>query len=343
MLVTDLVNLRYLTGFTGSNGAVLVTADAGPDEHGTVFCTDGRYLTQSAAQVPDLERVIDRPVDLALLARAAGRVGFEARAVTVAQHAALVGALSDRVGAVDLTATVDLVESLRVIKDDGEIDALRQACSVADRAFADLLTAGGLRPGLTERAVGLDLDQRMRVLGATDPAFETIVAAGVNGAVPHHRPDDTVLAAGDLVTLDFGAIIDGYHSDMTRTVALGRVADWQREMYALVERAQAAGRRAVVPGAAGAAIDAVSRAVIADAGQGEFFLHGLGHGVGLQVHEAPGLAASATGTMSTGMCVTVEPGVYLAGRGGVRIEDSGVVRPDGYDVLTTTSRDLIEV
>ncbi|GAA1997589.1 aminopeptidase P family protein [Nakamurella flavida] len=348
LLVTDLINLRYLTGFTGSNGALLITAGGtgsagGTDETGTVFCTDGRYLTQSAAQVPDLERVIDRPVDVALLARASGRVGFEAGAVTVAQHAGLVEALSDRAGAVELTDTRDLVEELRVVKDDGEIDALRRACAVADRALAELIAAGGLRPGRTEREVGLDLDQRMRVLGAADPAFETIVAAGANGAVPHHRPDATVLAAGDLVTLDFGAVIDGYHSDMTRTLALGRVADWQRDLYDLVARSQQAGREAVRPGVSGAAVDAVSRAVIVDAGQGEFFLHGLGHGVGLQVHEAPGLAASATGTMSTGMCVTVEPGVYLAGRGGVRIEDSGVVRPDGYEVLTTTSRELIEV
>lgn len=363
LLVTDLVNVRYLTGFTGSNAAVLVMAaddadigDAVPDDAGssgpgsgsgaadgdrTRFCTDGRYTTQSAAEVPDLPRLIGRPVDTALLrTAAAGVIGFEADAVSVSAHGTLRRVVDDRGGDVELTSTSGLVEELRAIKDPGEINALLRACGVADQAFAELIEAGGIRPGRTEREVGLDLDQRMRVLGASDPSFETIVATGANSAIPHHRPTAAVLGAGDLVKFDFGATVDGYHSDMTRTVVLGEPADWQREIHDLVLAAQRAGRDACVVGAHGSDVDRASRDVIVDAGYGDRFTHGLGHGVGLQVHEAPSLAAGSASIMAADMCVTVEPGVYLPGRGGVRIEDSGVVGPDGYLVLTLTAREL---
>ena len=362
LLVTDLINIRYLTGFTGSNAALLVVGtdeeegaggvtpeDAGPDgdtagadgDPRTRFCTDGRYTTQSADEVPDLPRLIGRPCDQALLRRApSGFVGFEARAVTVADHGALqaVAAASDR--RVELAPTVDLVEGLRAVKDIEEIDALLRACAVADRALEELIEAGGIRAGRSERDVGLDLDQRMRELGASDPSFETIVAAGPNSAIPHHRPTGALLAPGDFVKLDFGATVDGYHSDMTRTLVLGPPTDWQREIYRLVHDAQAAGRAACQVGATGAEIDAAARDLITDAGYGDQFSHGLGHGVGLQIHEAPSLARESPSIMVPDMCVTVEPGVYLPGRGGVRIEDSGVIRADGYDVLTQTSKEL---
>ncbi len=214
-----------------------------------------------------------------------------------------------------------------------------------------MIEHGGIRVGRTEREVGLDLDERMRRLGASDPAFETIVAAGENSAIPHHRPTARPLRNGDLLKLDFGAAVAGYHSDMTRTLVLGRPADWQVEIYSVVEAAQRAGRHAAVVGATGGEIDAAARDLITAAGFGPQFAHGLGHGVGLQVHEAPSLARGQAGIMRPDMCVTVEPGVYLPGRGGVRIEDSGVVRaldsPDqdssgaGYEVLTLTSRDLV--
>jgi Xaa-Pro aminopeptidase len=244
--------------------------------------------------------------------------------------------------------TNGLVERLRAIKDEGEIDALRTACAVADRALADLIAAGGIRRGRTERDVGLDLDDRMRRLGASDPAFETIVAAGENSAIPHHRPTARVLRAGDLLKLDFGAAVGGYHSDMTRTFVLGRPSDWQVEIFSLVAAAQLAGRRAAVVGATGGEVDAAARDLITAAGYGEAFAHGLGHGVGLQVHEAPSLGRGQAGIIEPDMCVTVEPGVYLPGRGGVRIEDSGVVRAEGtpgsaYEVLTLTSRELVEL
>ncbi len=359
LLVTDLVNVRYLTGFTGSNAALLVVADddretvrgvpaeaPSPPDPVTLLCTDGRYTTQAGEEVPDLPVLIARPCDRALLARAAGAVGFEARAVSVADHEALL-AVADRRrpgdAPVELASTTDLVERLRAVKDADEIAALARACAVADRALAELIDDGGIAPGRTERAVGLDLDQRMRVLGAHDPSFETIVAAGPNSAIPHHRPTPAVLAAGDFVKLDFGATVDGYHSDMTRTLVLGPPADWQREIYDLVAAAQAAGCAAAVVGASGADVDAAARDLIVAAGYGPQFSHGLGHGVGLQIHEAPSLARESPSIMAADMCVTVEPGVYLPGRGGVRIEDSGVIRPEGYHVLTLTSKDLREL
>jgi len=360
LLITDLINVRYLTGFTGSNAALLVVdsddetgpADTvigtagdgreGPGDPRTLFCTDGRYTTQAESEVPDLPRLIARPCDLALVSRAPeGIVGFEARSVSVADHGAQLAAAAGTGRSIELKSTTALVETLRAVKDEGEIEALRHACAVADHALAELIAADGIRPGRTERQVGLDLDQRMRELGADDPAFETIVAAGPNSAIPHHRPTSAVLATGDFVKLDFGARVAGYHSDMTRTLVLGEPADWQREIYDLVHDAQLAGRLACTIGATGDAIDAASRTVIAEAGYGPQFAHGLGHGVGLQIHEAPSLARQSPSIMVPDMCVTVEPGVYLPGRGGVRIEDSGVIRVDGYHVLTQTSKELV--
>lgn len=345
LLVVDLLNIRYLTGFTGSNAALLVHAGDDRDvESGTLFCTDGRYLTQSASQVPELTRVIDRGSDLALMARAEAnphyrRLGFESQHVTVEQHDALATAAPT----VSLRRVPGLVEDLRRIKDDGEIAALRRACAVADQALAELIAAGGLRPGRTERAVARDLEGRMLDLGADGVSFESIVATGANSAIPHHRPDETELQVGDLLKLDFGAEVDGYHSDMTRTLALGEPADWQRELYALVSAAQAAGRAALAPAVECRAVDAAAREVIERAGEGERFLHGLGHGVGLEIHEAPSLAKTGAGRLSAGMAVTVEPGVYLAGRGGVRIEDTLVVREGEPELLTLTTKDLVVV
>ena len=335
VLVTRLVNVRYLTGFTGSNGALLVPAD-GPD----VLCTDGRYTVQAADQAPDVELLIERASATALAARAAGagyaRLGFESHDVTVDLHRAL----AERAGG-ELVSVHRAVEDLRAIKDDDEIALLREACAIADRALADLITEGGLRPGRTEREVGRDLDARMLGHGADAPSFETIVATGPSSAIPHHRPDHRRLERGDFVKLDFGAEYGGYHSDMTRTLVLGPPADWQREVYELVHTSQAAGRAALAIGADVRAVDAAARDVIAAAGRAEAFSHGLGHGVGLEIHEAPALSALGAGTLADRMAVTVEPGVYLPGRGGVRIEDTLVVREGAEpELLTLTSKDL---
>jgi len=359
LLVTDRVNVRYLTGFTGSNAALLLlsgaastedpdtadpdTADpdtADPDT--ATLATDGRYTVQAAAEAPGLAVLVARVCGPALLAAGPsgpmiGRVGFDSAQVTVDAHEALAGAAPDA----DLVRAAGLVERLRAVKDAGEIDALRLACAAADAALAGALADGVLAPGRTERDVARELESRMRDHGAEGPSFETIVASGANAAIPHHRPTDAPLAAGDFLTMDFGALVDGYRSDMTRTVLLGPAADWQCEIYDVVDAAAAAGRAALRPGVAARDVDAAARDVVAAAGYAEAFVHGLGHGVGLVIHEAPAVATTATATLEEGMTVTVEPGIYLPGRGGVRIEDTLVVRDDGAEPLTTSQRDLL--
>ncbi|MEU6131938.1 aminopeptidase P family protein [Saccharopolyspora sp. NPDC047091] len=346
VLVTDLLNIRYLTGFTGSQAALVVhAADEPGAERGTAFSTDGRYRTQSAEQVPDLERLIERPSELVLAEHLAQdparyrRTGFESGHVTVDGLDVLAAAAPG----IELVRAPGLVEDLRLIKDAAEVDALRMACAAADRALADLIEHGGLRPGRTELEVARELEARMREHGAAGPSFETIVAAGAHSAIPHHRPTGAVLAAGDFVKMDFGALVDGYHSDMTRTVVLGSPADWQREIYELVRTAQAAGREAVRPGADVREVDGAARKVIEDAGYGERFPHGLGHGVGLEIHEAPALSQRGDGTIREGMVVTVEPGVYVPERGGVRIEDTLAVRASTPELLTLTTKELVAV
>jgi Xaa-Pro aminopeptidase len=325
MLVTDLINVRYLSGFTGSNAALLVFAD--DDE--AVLATDGRYRTQAAQQAPDLEVAIERACGRYLAGRAAAagaqRVGFESHVVTVDAYDALAAASGDTT---ELVRAAQTVEALREIKDAGEVALLRLACEAADAALTDLIARGGLRPGRTELEVSRELEALMLDHGADAVSFETIVATGANSAIPHHRPTEAVLAAGDFVKIDFGALVGGYHSDMTRTFVLGKAgkaAAWQLEIYELVSAAQRAGRVALEAGAKLADVDEASRRLIVDAGHGAHFGHGLGHGVGLQIHEAPGINATAAGTLRAGSVVTVEPGVYLPDRGGVRIEDTLVV------------------
>jgi len=339
MLVTDLVNVRYLSGFTGSNGALLIRVD----DETPVLATDGRYRTQAAAQAPDAELVIERACGPHLAAMAAGsgirRLGFESHVVTVDAHALLQKAADG----VELVRAAGAVEALREVKDAGEIALLRLACEAADAALTELVASGGLRPGRTEKEVGRDLESRILDHGADGISFETIVAAGPNSAIPHHRPTDAVLAAGDFVKIDFGALVAGYHSDMTRTFVLSPVAQWQLDVYDLVSTAQRLGREALAPGVSLSAVDGASREVIAGAGFAENFGHGLGHGVGLQIHEAPGISASSAGTLLSGSAVTVEPGVYLPGHGGVRIEDTLVVGSDDAptpELLTRFPKEL---
>jgi Xaa-Pro aminopeptidase len=333
-LVTRLVNVRYLTGFTGSNAVLLV-----PRSGEAVLATDGRYIEQSLRQAPDVERVIVPAAATALVERAAKdgvtRLAYESHDVTVDLHESLSS------HGPSLVKLGRAVEELRAVKDDEEVALLREACAVADRAFARLLP--GVRAGRSEKEVARELEALMLEEGGDAPSFETIVASGPNSAVPHHRPTDRVLGSGEFVKFDFGSTYRGYHSDMTRTVALGPLADWQRDVYDLVARAQAAGRAALAVGAVCGDVDKAARDVIVEAGHGDDYTHSLGHGVGLEIHEAPTLRAGATDTLADRTPVTVEPGVYLAGRGGVRIEDTLVVRADGPELLTTTTKELLEL
>ncbi|SEL24736.1 M24 family metallopeptidase [Nonomuraea pusilla] len=324
LLVTSLVNVRYLTGLDSSNAAVLVRADGS-----ALLATDNRYIGKTAGL--DVEAV--EAVDVAGRLAEPG-AGIEAAHMTVATFNRLGEGLAG-----PLVPLAPVVELLRAVKDDDELALLRTACEITDQAFADVL--GSVAPGLTERDLARLLERRMAELGADRPAFDSIVAAGENGAVPHHAPTERELRAGDLVTMDFGARYRGYHADMTRTVCLGAPAGWQREIYDLVAEAQRAGRHALAPGAGAKEVDAAARSVIEAAGHGPHFRHGLGHGVGLEIHEEPFLGPSRTGRLEDRVPITVEPGVYLPGQGGVRIEDTLVTREGGPELFTKTTKELL--
>ncbi|MBV9382696.1 MAG: aminopeptidase P family protein [Streptosporangiaceae bacterium] len=335
VLVTAGPNVRYLTGLASSNAALLLPADGAG-----LLATDSRYALAAERDCPDLELVVDRFTEPRLAAEMTRRgmrtVAVEAHEMTVERHAALVTAAEG-------VATVPFgrkIEELRTVKDPSELELLSTACRISSQAIADVLPS--IRPGLTERALAAALDHRMTLLGADKPAFDTIVASGPNGAIPHHSPGDRPLRRGDFVTIDFGALYRGYHADMTRTVAVGEPAGWQRDVYELAAAAQRAGIEAAEPGADVAEVDAAARDLIAEAGHGEHFQHGLGHGVGLEVHEAPLIGYGRTGKLASGVPVTVEPGVYLPGKGGVRIEDVLVVAAGGgARLLTSTTRELL--
>jgi Xaa-Pro aminopeptidase len=335
LLVSELTNVRYLTGYTGSSGIALV----GPLTR--TFITDFRYVEQAAAEVhPSFARVRARQELIEVvddeLPEGPLRLGFEDAHTSVRQHRRLAELLEERV---ELVAATGLVEQLRAVKEPAEIDAIRAAAELADVSFRRLVSEGLV--GRTERQVALALEQEMRERGAERPSFDTIVAAGSHAALPHATPRDVEIRRGDLVVIDWGAELGGYCSDCTRTVAAGEPGAEAREIYELVLEAQEAGLKAVTAGANGREVDGIARAVIAAGGHGEEFGHGLGHGVGLQVHEAPRLSQRSADDLRAGNVVTVEPGVYLPGRFGVRIEDLVVATDDGCEILTLVPKRLI--
>jgi Xaa-Pro aminopeptidase len=328
LLVTHLTNIRYLTGFTGSAALLLVRADR------AVFVTDGRYGDQAAEQLAGLPVEIqvtntEQRATLGAAAAGVGSLGLEADSVSWAHQRRYA---DEWFAGMPLVATEGLVEELRVVKDAGEVARIEAAASIADEALALVRPRLAERP--TEREFGLELDAAMRHLGADDLSFETICASGPNGARPHARPGPRTVTEGDLVVLDFGALVDGYHSDMTRTVMVGEPSATQRRMLEVVAAAQEAGVQAVRAGVACREVDAVCRAVITEAGWGDAFLHGTGHGVGLDIHEAPRLARTSDAVLAEGQVVTVEPGVYLPEHGGVRVEDTVLVTAEGCQRLT---------
>jgi Xaa-Pro aminopeptidase len=332
LLVTNLVNLRYLTGFTGTNGMCLV----GPGVRR--FITDFRYVEQASRQVEGFDRE-PGPQDFLEALREGWppgpvRLGFEDQHLSVRQHERLRGLLPETV---ELVPAGGLVEAERMVKEPGELEAIRVAAKLADEALEEILAEGIV--GRTEREVAFALELAMRRRGA-EPSFPTIVAASEHGALPHAVARDVEIPRDTLVTIDWGAQLDGYCSDCTRTFATGTLNDEQIAIYRLVERAQSASLEAVAAGRSGKEVDAVARGIIDGAGHAEHFGHGLGHGVGLEVHEAPRLARTSKDELGAFNVVTVEPGVYVSGLGGVRIEDLVIVGEDGFEVLSGLSKDL---
>ncbi len=343
MFVTTAVNVRYLTGFTGSNGALLV-----PTDGNCVLFTDGRYRDQAAVEAADLELVVGRDLLGGMAARATGESwGAETHTLSVDAHQRLA-----ELASVTITSSGAVVERLREIKDEVEIDALRRACAISVDALAWLYEQRLV--GTTERDIARRLEFRMLQTGAEAIAFATIVAAGENSAIPHHQPTERVVGADELLKIDFGARVDGYHADCTRTVVTGAADDWQREVHAAVRESQAAGVRACVEGGAIAEIDTAARSSLDAAGWLDRFTTGLGHGVGLQIHEDPFVGASHAGRLIPRTVLTVEPGIYVPGRGGVRIEDTVLVRsaedtlvvasgPGQPEILTPMTTELLEI
>lgn len=329
LLVTSPVNVLYLTGLSSSNAAVLV------EPRRARLFTDFRYIERARA-AEGVEAVeTPRAVLPALAELLDGTVGFEADDVSYAGWQALAA------HGVALVPTQGVVEALRAVKEPRELDAIRAACAISDRAFEAL--AQERFTGRTERELAWRLDQLLHDFGGEGPAFETIVAAGENGSRPHAIPGDRPIEAGTLVTIDAGTTVGGYRSDCTRTFATGDLPDELARIYEICLQAQEAGVAALRVGITGVEGDAASRSVIGAAGYGERFGHGLGHGVGLNIHEAPALRPESTDTLVAGNTVTVEPGIYLPGSGGVRIEDLVTVTADGCERLTRFTKDLIVV
>jgi Xaa-Pro aminopeptidase len=335
LLVTDLVNVRWLTGFTGSSAAAVVGR-----EGSRRFVTDFRYLTQSAEEVdPAWEREIAVDLLAGVVKGLPGsgdlRMAFDDAHMSVKDHGRLAGMV--RAG-IELVPAGGAIETLRAVKDADELEAIRAAARLADDALSEVLGRGLV--GRTEREVALDLEFTMRRMGAQAASFPPIVAAGEHGALPHATPREVPIPAGTLVVVDWGAQLDGYASDCTRTYATGDIDPRDGQVYELVLQAQEAALAAVRPGPTGREVDAVARSIIDAAGHAEHFGHGLGHGVGLDVHEGPRLSKQGETALAAGMVVTVEPGVYVPGAVGVRIEDLVIVTDDGAEVVSSLPKEL---
>ncbi|MBC8015570.1 MAG: aminopeptidase P family protein [Sporomusaceae bacterium] len=335
ILISKPENRRYFSGFSGSAGMLLIS------DHANYLLTDFRYIEQAAAETKQYDIVRYAVNGNEILADLAAKldltaIGFESDFVTYDVFTKLTECIPE----VHLVPIQ--VDSLRMVKDIAEIASIKKAVEIADHAFSHILSF--IKPGISEQAVALELEHHMGKLGAEKPAFDTITASGKRGALPHGKASQKIIEIGDFVTMDFGAVYQGYHSDITRTICVGTATARQREIYDIVLTAQLAGVQAVQAGKTGKEIDAVSRKIIADAGFGEYFGHGLGHGLGLYIHEDPRLSPGSGQTiLMENMVVTVEPGIYLPEWGGVRIEDTVLVNADGCKILTASSKHLLEI
>ncbi|WP_459128814.1 M24 family metallopeptidase [Guggenheimella bovis] len=325
-------NRYYVSGFEGTTGYALITKDD------TFFITDFRYVTQASEQTNFKVEIIgyDRNVYDVINEKVQGKLGFEDDFMSVEEF----NHFSEKLQST-LVPMKRLIEDIRIIKDEKEIETLSEAAKIGDRVFNYLLTV--IKPGMTEKQVYHMMLNKMRELGAENESFTAIVASGVRGAMPHGLASDKVIEEGDLLTLDFGVIYNKYCSDMTRTICVGKASDKQKELYSIVLEAQLRALEAIKPGVTGEAVDKVARDYIAEKGYGDHFGHGLGHGVGVEIHEAPRLAPKATQVLEPGMIVTDEPGIYIENFGGVRIEDLILVTEDGYRLLSHSPKELIEL
>ena len=334
LLITDSTNRRYVSGFTGTAGFVLITEDTAQ------LITDFRYVTQAQEQAPYFELirhngVIWEAVAEQCLKLGVRSLGFEEQQLTFAHYQELKRHLKR----IELTPTSNLVENLRLIKDEQELAILQKAAHIVDRTYDHILSF--LKSGLTEKEVSFELEFTMRKLGATSSSFDTIVASGKRSALPHGVASDKRIEVGDFVTLDFGALYEGYCSDITRTVIVGEPSDKQRDIYDIVLAAQKRALEQLKPGMTGREADAVARDYIAEKGYADYFGHGTGHGLGLNIHEGPTLSYRSETVLQPGMVVTVEPGIYIPDFGGVRIEDDVVITESGCRRLTNSSKELV--
>jgi len=335
IMVTDPANRRYLSGFTGSAGTLIISSDQ------ALLATDFRYYEQVESQAPDFQLVKLTGRLLAMLPDVVAdlgvrRLGFESDNLTVALYNDLLAALPDNV---ELVTTSNIVEDIRVLKEENELPSLQQAIDITDAAYAHITEF--IQPDMTERQIAWEIERFMRSAGAENTSFPVIVAAGPNGAMPHATPSDRPIEPNDPIVIDMGALVNGYHADLTRTFALEKPSARYLEVYEIVLKAQKASLQGIQAGMTGQEADAIARTIIEDAGYGEEFGHGLGHGVGLVIHEKPWLSHLDRGenVLRSGMVFSIEPGIYLPGEFGVRIEDLGLLREDGLITLSSAAKD----
>jgi len=329
--VTNLINVRYLTGFTGSNAALLIS------ESDATFATDARYEIQVRDQVPDLQALIGRDFPNLLLGKLSkSEVLVEGSSISLSAYQSLAETLPH-----DFITTNGVIEQLRIIKDESEIHVIQTACEISTQAFMDIIQT--VQVGQSEKLIRNALESRMREIGADGVAFDSIVATGSNSAIPHHEPTDREVQMGDFLKIDFGAKLAGYHADCTRTVVVGKPSDWQVDLHTAVSAAQLAGRNVIRSDIKFRDVEEAVIQAMTESGYREYFTHGLGHGVGLEIHEEPFFGRGGDAKIAPNTVITIEPGAYLDDKGGVRVEDTIVVDSQGYRNLTNLTYELLEL